>query len=130
MPRRSAGFTLIEAIITMGIIAIVGTLAFSTYQSQALKSRRSDAKIALTTSAQRLESCRARTFQYTGCDAFPQNSDQQYYQITASVTATAYFLTATPVVAGPQAKDTKCTTLTLNHRGQQGATGSHTDQCW
>ncbi len=130
MPKKVHGFTLIEAIITMGIIAVVGSLAYSTYQSQALSSRRSDAKIALTASAQRLESCRARTFQYIGCEGFPQPSDQQYYQINAAVTATSYLLIATPVAAGPQAMDTSCTTLSLNHRGQQGATGLHTDHCW
>ena len=132
MPRRVHGFTLIEAVITMGIVAIVGSLAYATYQSQALSSRRSDAKIALTAAAQRLESCRARTFLYAGCEAFPQPSDQGFYQITASPapTATAFFLTATPVAHGPQVHDTKCTTLTLDNRGQQGATGTHTDQCW
>ena len=115
----------------MGIIAIVGSIAYSTYQSQALSSRRADAKIKLTTIAQRLESCRARTFQYQGCETFPQNSDQGFYQVTATVlNATAFLLQATPVITEAQVHDVKCTAFSLDQRGLREATGLQANECW
>ena len=48
MLKRQRGFTLIELMITVAIIAILAAIAFPSYQDSLRKSRRTDGKNALT----------------------------------------------------------------------------------
>ena len=43
----SAGFTLIELMIAVAVVAILGTIAMTSYTSQIQKSRRTDARSAV-----------------------------------------------------------------------------------
>ena len=43
----TAGFTLIELMVTVAIVGILATIAATSYQSQVMKSRRTDARTAL-----------------------------------------------------------------------------------
>jgi type IV pilus assembly protein PilE len=49
------GFTLIELMITLGIVAILAAIAYPAYNDYVIKSRRADAKRGLVTAAQFLE---------------------------------------------------------------------------
>lgn len=129
--RQTAGFTLIELLIALAIVGIIAAIALPSYQESVRKTRRSDAKAALNSIAQQLERCRTQFGAYNdaGCViASPQNSPERYYSITTVRAAGTYTLTATP--QGAQTSDGKCTTLSLNHLGQRGATGSDSANCW
>ena len=129
--RRNAGFTLIEAMIAVVIIGILAAIAWPTFEAQSRRSKRTDAVKALTFAVTELERCQSDSGLYTGC-TFTAASPDGYYTVTAATTSDTYTLTATPVAGGGQDDDADCTTLTLNHLGQKGFTGTAPTikRCW
>lgn len=131
-----SGFTLIELMVVVAIIAILGLLVYPSYQKDMYASRRSDAMAALNEDAQVLERCYTQYFSYNNasCPAVPTTSPKGYYSIASTITASTYTLTATPLAGGPQAGDSECTSFTLGNTGAQGATGSGgasaASECW
>lgn len=123
--KKSKGFTLIEVMVTVVIIAIIASIAFPAYQQMVLRSHRSDAIDTLATTAQLLERQFTETNSYTGL-VLPTTSTNGYYSISAKVTAASYTLTAT--ATGRQAKDTECETFTIDNTGQKTATTAGV--CW
>ena len=144
--NKNAGFTLIELIVTMLIVAILSSIAFSMYQRSIIETRRTQAKTALMDLASREQKLYATTNLYSTNPAdlgysgskFPMLVGDGYYQVAvsvvpATVTVPASFsLTATPV--GSQTDDTECASFGLNSLGQQTATnaaGQNTaSSCW
>lgn len=55
MQKRQRGFTLMEVMITVAIIAILAAIAFPSYQDSMRKSRRTDGKNALTQAVANME---------------------------------------------------------------------------
>jgi type IV pilus assembly protein PilE len=119
--RKTHGFTLIEMLITMAIIAIIASIAIPSYQESVRKSRRSDAQSALAGFANAMERhYTTNNNSYLGAGApntgaptvFPTQSPldgaSKYYNLTISVAAAdgnSYTLRATPIAPGPQAGD-------------------------
>ena len=139
--RRCRGFSLLELLITLGIVAILLTVALPAYQSSVIKSRRSDAMAALVEAAGRQEQWRFAAGRYTddllelGYAEDPMTSDEGHYRITADTCggdslASCFLLTATPAPGSPQSNDGRCATLTLDARGARGATGTDPAGCW
>lgn len=143
---QAAGFTLIELMITVAIIAILTVIAYPSYQQYVLKSHRVDAKTALLDLAARQE--RYFTLQNIyanspsalgyGAASFPmavQTGNQSYYQLSVQVNnaASSPAYSASAVPAGPQVADA-CGTYTVNQLGVQGNTGMKSGttsaQCW
>lgn len=141
------GFTLIELLVVIAIIGIIAAIAYPSYTESVLKSKRSDARIALTEAATRQEREFAQSGSYVAnsdrdkliSNADGKSSPEGFYEITVDNTTSVagcatsgaapfscYILTATAV--GTQANDTACATLTLNHLGQKGSTGG--GDCW
>ncbi len=129
--RQQRGFTLIELMIVVVVMAILVAIAYPSYMNQVMKSRRADGIATLNRVAMVMESCRSDAATYAGC-VFPANSEDGFYTIAAAatITATAYSFIATP--AGVQTRDTQCATLTLDSRGNRGYTGTapDADTCW
>lgn len=132
------GFTLIELMIAITILAIIMSIAIPSYNQWVLESGRADAKGVLMQSAQTLERCFTRYSAYNDAScALSQGdtvmSENDKYQMTVTrVTANQFVLTAAP--QGAQVNDTDCDNFTLNHQGQKGAKGG-TDpavvkECW
>lgn len=130
------GFTLVELVVTMGIVAILGAIAYRSYRNSVIKTDRADAKNALITWAQTLERCYSQYYYYynasptaslpdcpapTASSTFSSNS---LYKITVVRTASSYTLTATPVSSTVVANDTQCTTFTIDNTGTKGYTGT------
>ena len=137
LPRRAAGFTLIELMVTVAIVGILMAIAVSSYEFARIKSRRGAAQSCLTEWAQFMErSYTTNNMTYVGAsDPKLQCTTDliDAYTITLDASdATTYSLKAVPV--GRQlAKETVCGTMTLNQAGTKAVTGtasSDTKQCW
>lgn len=132
--RRYSGFTLIELMITVAIVAILATIAYASYSFAVIKGRRSTAAGCLQERAQYME--RYYTTNLTYLDA-PQpaqcDSVSNFYTLAfvEQPTATAFEISATPQ-GGQASGDTKCGTLTINQRGERTASGTASDssECW
>ncbi len=123
------GFTLIELMVAVAIVAILATIAYASYKGQIVKTHRSDGHIALSNAAQGLERCYTEFGSYDSASCqttFPMNSSESYYRLTAELNPSTYTLTATP--QGSQADDS-CGALTLDNTGQKGSDGP-VSSCW
>ena len=140
-PPAQRGFTLVELMVTVAILAILATIATASYTNQIRKSRRTDARSAILDMAGREEKLFSTTNAYSidpvalgyGAVAFPLPIGSLYYNINVTVAdpanPTTYTITATAI--NQQASDLACTSLTLTNTGQQsnGGSGSVAD-CW
>jgi type IV pilus assembly protein PilE len=129
--HRLHGFTLIELMITVVVVAILAAIALPAYRDTIERTRRTDARASLEALAQQLERCRTQFGRYddAGCVVpSPQDSVERHYQITLVRDAATFTLTATP--QGAQASDSDCASLSLTHLGQRQATGADTRRCW
>ena len=137
-PSLARGFTLIELMIAVTIVAILAAVAIPAYGQYVRKGNRTDATRALLSDAQALQRCYSQNFTYTpaaGCTpaAGTTTSPGGYYSVTVTLATTSYTLTAV-ASASPQTQDTQCRTFTLSSTGVQTAqTSSSTDStvtCW
>ena len=119
-----AGFTLIELMITVAVVAILVAIAYPAYQDQVRKARRALAKADLVEYAQLAERFHTVNNTYEGFDLpatqVPREAGATpYYALEfTEQEANAFTIQATP--EGGQASD-KCGTLSLNHAGVKGS---------
>lgn len=126
------GFSLIELMIAVVIVAIIAAVAVPSYQDSVRKSRRADASIALGNLQMTQEKYRANNATYGTLAEVggAGTSTGGYYTITVSDnTATGYILTATAVAGSSQASDTGCTAMTLTQAGEATTYGPSIT-CW
>lgn len=147
--KKSQGFTLIELMIVVVIVAILAAVAIPSYQDSVQKTRRADAKEALTRVAAAQERYFFTNNSYTndltklGVPASGDSLDG-HYTIQAFVapgtsttqcgTDPCFRVVATAKLGGAQANDTQCRTFTILHTGKKTALDSanvdKTDKCW
>jgi type IV pilus assembly protein PilE len=128
--RPQRGFTLIELMITVAIVAILAAVAYPSYTKYVQRGYRSEGIAMLNDAAARMERFYAQSNVYKiGTDltkiGITSNLSQTgKYQLSAASSDTSYTLTVTP--QGAQASDT-CGTMTVN---QAGAKTPTTPECW
>lgn len=145
------GFTLIEVMIVVAVVAILSAIALPNYTQYIIRSHRADARNTLLTLAQKLEQNYTLAANYSldpagsainnatittwGLNASPAGGATRY-NITFSAgepTTTTFVVQAVPT--GAQTADATCATLTLSSVGLQSANGQNnrsvvTRDCW
>ncbi len=122
---ETRGFTLVELMIVIAIVAILVSLALPSYQQSIRKGRRADAQAELIEFAGLAERVFTQSNSYVGT-ALPADSTYYTFSFTTAPSATAYTIVATP--AGSQSSD-KCGTMDLTQAGIRTQTGTETG-CW
>jgi len=125
--EAESGFSLVELMIAVAVVAILVTLSYPSYLRFVLRADRSDAQMVLQDWANRQEVWRADHPAYnTGIN--PSNTDKYTYSMVS--TATSFTLTATAI--GRQVADKQdgvsCGTMTLQQDGAPGPDGHQI--CW
>ncbi|MGB4116069.1 MAG: type IV pilin protein [Polaromonas sp.] len=155
--KGNKGFTLIELMITVAIIAILASIALPAYTSYIAKARRADARTQLLQAAQFMQRFYAANDQYLqdragnsvlgaavgmpdGLRVSPADGTA-IYQLntaiaavgnhTATVTTSAYTLHMAPITGRAAAAD-ECGIFTITSTGVRGVTGATRtrDECW
>lgn len=139
---RKNGFTLIELMITIAILAIIVAVALPSYQEHVAKTRRGEAMSALLEGVQALERYYSANGTYLNEDGdglaavFPSQvpaSGPAYYTLEeeGALTRSTYVLRAER--AGVMASD-DCGDFEINHAGVRTLHGKASskpeDQCW
>ncbi len=129
----ASGFTLVELVIAVAILAILMAIAIPSYSRYVIATNRAEGTVTLQNAAQSLERCYSRFSRYDSGDctvSFPITSENGVYSVTGVVAATTFTLTAAPL--GSQAtNDPDCASFTLTHAGVRGVTGTDpVADCW
>ncbi|MFT4519503.1 MAG: type IV pilus assembly protein PilE [Halioglobus sp.] len=138
---RNRGFTLMELMVVIVIVAVLAGIALPSYQNSVRKGQRSDAKVGLLDVAGRMEQYILDRGTYTydmsnlGYAADPMVTAEGHFSIDAAActggdATTCYVLTATPLASSPLADDDQCTGFSLDFSGAKSATGHLASQCW
>lgn len=151
--NSTKGFTLIEMLITVGIIGIVAAVAYPSYIASTQKSGRAEAKAELNDVAQRLQRCYTTLGVFNDAVNCPvladlaavaangqtgiQTRGRGFYMISLApnpaLSAVAFQLNAVPTVGLPQVQDIECALFTLNQAGVRTAFDSNNvlnPRCW
>lgn len=142
-----AGFTLIELMIVVVVVAILAALAFPQYRDYVVRSNRAVAKSLLVQVADRQEQFFTDRKTYAtdmtdlgypaantifvdrgGNPTAADPGDALFQVVLSNAGATTFTLTATPRNA-QAADDTKCTAMAVNQAGQRTSTPAGSD-CW
>ena len=122
---KTTGFTLVELMIVIAVMAILVALALPNYQQSIRKGRRADAQTDLIEFAGQAERVFTQTNSYATA-ALPVDTDFYTFTFSVAASATAYTVQAAPKTGQDQ---DGCGSMSLDQAGLRTKTGSLTD-CW
>lgn len=132
--RRVSGFTLIELMIAVLVVSVLMAIAYPSYQTHVVKTRRAAAAACMIEASQFMERYFTTNLRYNQTAAgvavaLPQTqcardiSAHYTIQLAAGTTATTYSVRAVPK-AQQLSKDTKCGTLAMTQAGTKTESGT------
>jgi type IV pilus assembly protein PilE len=140
------GFSLIELMIVVAIIAIISAFAYPSYDRYVIKTKRSVAQNALLQVADRQQQffmdnkrfaaditnlgfpANPYVIDDNGTSTVASDADAVYSLSLSNVTATTWTATATPLNS-QLSRDTYCGSLTITQTGAKSKSGA-SDECW
>ena len=135
MYDRARGFSLVELMIVVSIIAILTSIAYPSYRQHVMRSHRGDATAALLRVASDQEKYYIQNNSYGEFDELGSpTTEHGWYELDVTgADATTFEATAT-AVGGGQQDDEDCQVFTINAEGQRTAKNASdadsTDLCW
>lgn len=137
--RLISGFTLIEMMIVVALIALLSSIAYPSYQEYVVKTKRAEGKSALMQSMMQQERYFTQNNTYvTFTEATPNgfkyysgdNSTNSAYTLSAAACGTGIgdCVQITATVRG--FTDEKCGNLSLTSAGVKSASGTAPTKCW
>jgi type IV pilus assembly protein PilE len=129
------GFTLVELMITVVVVAVLTSIGYATYIDQISKSRRASARALVMDVMQHEERYYTENSTYTtdltamgyGATLY---TDRNTHSISLAAGATGAIATSVAVTATAVLSDAKCTSLTLTSANAQSGAGSNSALCW
>jgi len=123
------GFTLIELVVAIAILALLVAIAVPSYTSQVLRSNRTEAIDELLRQAGFQQATYTRTNQFAAPATNPYTINSGRYTINTQITnaGQGYIITAAPQNA--QVNDT-CGDLIINQLGQKTVSAGDPQRCW
>ncbi len=130
-PGDMQGFTLIEAMITLTLIAITLSLALPSYRGYVIRVNRTEAieTLLATTACQERIYTRTNAYAANACGG---NSSNSFYTISVATSNGNQNFVATAAPQNTQAED-NCGSLTIDQTGVKtadGQGGSFASTCW
>lgn len=143
---KQRGFSLIELMVVVAIVAIIAAFAFPSYQRYVIKAKRTVAQNVLLQVADRQQQFFMDNKRFTadmtnlgfpadpyivgddGASTVVGDSAAVYSLSLSNVTATTWTATAAPL-HGQLSRDSYCGSLSVTHAAAKGKTGA-SDDCW
>lgn len=127
----SGGFTLIELMIVVGVVAILAAVAYPAFQEQMRRASRTEGKHALQDAAALQERYYSDNNVYASLATVDINTTTEHGKYTLSITGLGGTNQSYTLVATPTFTDTLCGALSLSSNGlrTEGGTGNVSD-CW
>ncbi len=122
---RTHGFTLVELMIVIAVMAILVSIALPSYQRSIMKGRRADAQTDMIEFVGQAERVFTQTNSYATA-TLPANTDYYTYTFSVAASATAYTIQAAPKTIQNQ---DDCGTMRIDQAGRRTKTGTLAD-CW
>lgn len=128
--KSKAGFTLVELLIVMAIVAILGVIAVPGYRNYVVGARQNSAQQALLRMAGAMENCYSMNQTYEGCfgtgnggvnDFLNANDLESYYERSSMTNVTARDFRVAVQAIGGQFNDVaaSCQVLAVDRLGRK-----------
>ena len=131
---RMRGMSLIELLTVVAVLAILSSIAVSSYRRYLVRTNRTEATGALLRVQVAQEKFFLQNNTYTNnmtSLGVPATTPTGNYSIAVGATGLATSFTATATPQGRQASsDADCQTLTIDDKGQRGSTPGAASLCW
>ncbi|HJP04940.1 MAG: type IV pilin protein [Gammaproteobacteria bacterium] len=130
------GFSLIELLIVVSIIAIITGIAMPSWRDYIQAARRIDATGALLHIAARQEQFRLQDQRYANTETLGTtgNTSDGHYEMRVVVTTAGFEATATVDLNGKQHDDTECWSFGIDETGRRWSRSTDgtdtTTKCW
>ena len=105
MQRQNQGFTLIEMMVTITILAILAAIVFPSYKNYQIKTREQNARADLMQNVSNLEKYYAKNHTFSGySEGLKQNKSAKFFTFSGTYESDTYSLTATPTEENSEEK--------------------------